>query len=58
MHFASMNQSPHILGVILDVLALSSLVFPVLQVTLFDFHVLNETESQTDGRTCLESQSQ
>lgn len=58
MHFASMNQSPHILGVIPDVLALSFLVFPVLQVRLFDFHVLNETESQTDGRTCLESQSQ
>ena len=55
MHFASMNQSPHIPGVILDVLALSSLVF---QVRFLDFHVLNETESQTDGRTCLESQSQ
>lgn len=45
-------------GVNLDVLALSSLILPVLQVELFDFHVLNETESQTDGITCLESRSQ
>lgn len=56
--FCFHEPAPHILGVILDVLALSPLVSPVLQVRLFDVHVLDEAEGQADGVARLESQSQ
>lgn len=55
MHFASIDSPPHILGINLDVLALSSLVLQSCRLDSLVSMFLMRLRAQTDGITCLES---